>query len=593
MNVGDVVAGTIGAVAEVDEFTFTANAGAVVTVALAATAGFAGDGAVASLFSPSGIEVGTLAAGTSPEFTLTETGQHVIEVHAGGTTDLRLVDTGSYALAVEGVTPASGSALTLGTTVTGDIAGAAEIDSYTFSGNAGEVVTVVLGEVSGFNPDNLYAELFAPSGAAYPNPFTTSSEPEFTLAETGTHTLQILAFALTGTGDYAFSVEGVSPPSGDAVAMNVGDVVAGTIAAVAEVDEFTFTANAGDGVTVALAETAGFIGDGAVASLFSPSGAEVGTVAGGGASQFTLTETGGYVIEVLAGETAGVRRVDTGSYSLSLLPTLQGPMVFTSQADGANNEIWTRSADGQSLTQLTFTPADSSNADPEWSPDGSQIVFFAFRDGATADHVFVMDANGSNQQALTNGALQNVYPSWSPDGSEIVFARGTGAARDIWKMDSDGGNQTELTVNGFEESQPSWSPDGSTIVYYSAAGGNWQLFTMNSDDGTNQTNISNNGANDFQPQWSPDGSQIVFVSDRDGNFEIYVMDADGSNQTRLSNDVAADTQPSWTPDGTHIVFATDRDGGDQEIYMMDTNGSNLVRVTNIAGPDQFPSITAN
>ena len=261
-----------------------------------------------------------------------------------------------------------------------------------------------------------------------------------------------------------------------------------------------------------------------------------------------------------------------------------GPMVFTSFSSG-NNDIWIRSAGGTLLTQLT-TPTEQ-DWDPEWSPDGTQIVFSSFRN-QTNDHVWVMNADGTGQTALTTNGVQNVYASWSPDGTEIVFSSGSGTGRNIWTMDSDGTNLSQLTSSGAEDSQANWSPDGTDIVFFSARSGLWQIWVMDSD-GSNEIRLTNNSANDFFPVWSPDGSQIAFISDRDGNTEVYVMNANGSSQTRLTTNGATDIQPSWTPDGSQILFNTDRDGN-QEIYIMDANGSNLVRLTNIAGPDQFPHV---
>ncbi|MDX1493290.1 MAG: DPP IV N-terminal domain-containing protein, partial [Longimicrobiales bacterium] len=265
------------------------------------------------------------------------------------------------------------------------------------------------------------------------------------------------------------------------------------------------------------------------------------------------------------------------------------PLIAFTSASAGNNDIWTRTTGGQ-LTQLT-TPLET-DWDPEWSPDGTQILFSSFRNGVN-DHVWVMNADGTGQQALTSTAEQNVYASWSPDGSQIVFSAGSGASRNVWTMNADGTNRTQLTNSGSEDSQANWSPDGTQIVFFSARdnGVTWQLYTMNSD-GTNESRLTTTIGNDYFPQYSPDGTQIVFVSDRDGNAEIYVMNADGTGQTRLTNNLATDIQPAWTPDGTQIVFSTDRDG-DQELYIMNADGSNQTRLTNISGPDQFPSVKPN
>ena len=83
--------------------------------------------------------------------------------------------------------------------------------------------------------------------------------------------------------------------------------------------------------------------------------------------------------------------------------------------------------------------------DPSWSPDGSRIAFTSYRDGNW--DIYVMDADGSNQQRLTDNPAVDRMPSWSADGSRIAFVSGRDGNWDIYVMDADGSNQQRLTDN--------------------------------------------------------------------------------------------------------------------------------------------------
>ena len=225
----------------------------------------------------------------------------------------------------------------------------------------------------------------------------------------------------------------------------------------------------------------------------------------------------------------------------------------------------------------------------------AQIAFSSERDGNT--EIYVMAADGKNQRRLTNNPASDHSPSWSPDGKRIAFVSRRdghfigegGLSSEIYVMDADGGNQQNLTDNDFYDTHPSWSPDGERIAFASRRDGHFigegglssEIYVMDAD-GKNTRRLTNNRKSDWSPSWSSDGKWIAFRSDRKGdgvNYEIYVMDADGGNLRRLTNNRKSDFSPSWSSDGKRIVFSSYRDGNG-EIYVMDNDGGNQQKLTN-------------
>ena len=139
-----------------------------------------------------------------------------------------------------------------------------------------------------------------------------------------------------------------------------------------------------------------------------------------------------------------------------------GKIVFTSERD-SYNDVYVMNADGTGQTRLT------TNLDldlwPAWSPDGTQIAFKSFREGN--DEIYVMNADGTEQTRLTTETLYiySVFAHfvWSPDGSKIAFgsyrdSNGMPSAQDIYVMNKDGTDQTRLTTNPSWDLDPSWCP---------------------------------------------------------------------------------------------------------------------------------------
>ena len=263
----------------------------------------------------------------------------------------------------------------------------------------------------------------------------------------------------------------------------------------------------------------------------------------------------------------------------SAFPGANGRLVFQRGApyDGGQSSLFLVNANGTGLVQLTR--GYQHDAQPSWSPDGSQIAFESTRHSDT--DVYVIRPDGSSLKELTFSRGFDGDPAWNDDGTRIAFETSRNGKLDIYSINSDGTGETRLTTSAADDADPAWSPDGTRIAFMSDRSGRRQVWVMNAD-GTGQTQLTNaaniGGEN---PSWSPNGRTIVFDSDRDaaGNLDIWSMNADGTDQRRLTNSPALDALPSFSPDGRSIVFVSDRTAKDnREFFQMTANGGSQHRL---------------
>ncbi len=267
-----------------------------------------------------------------------------------------------------------------------------------------------------------------------------------------------------------------------------------------------------------------------------------------------------------------------------------GKIAFVSfRDDDGVREIYVMDADGSGVTNLTNNPA--ADLDPDWSPDGTQIVFASDRDDNP--HLFVMDADGSNVRQLTFGAGFETSPRWSPDGARIAFS-GSG---NIVVMDADGGNrvtvlQTEADGGPCRTGSfpGGWSPDSSHVTYYSSSSLQdvTQVCSIAADGSDLQVLVNEPPGSHTEPVWSPDGRFIAFRSVRDSNHDIYVIDLESGEERRLTDHLATDIEPDWSPDGEWIVFGSSRDNPFFDIFIMRKDGSDVRQLTTDPAKDANP-----
>ena len=175
------------------------------------------------------------------------------------------------------------------------------------------------------------------------------------------------------------------------------------------------------------------------------------------------TKTFEAVVQVFNLSTGAVSDVADDGWHPNFSP--DGSKIVFIQAAGEPNDLYSVNVNGTGLTQLTDTPNDYEFA-PNYSPDGTKILYSKGNSDFTEVDLWTMDANGSNEQQLTDLAGWESEPAWSPDGTKIVFTRDSDGfmgpnSQDLVTANADGSGVQPLHASALIEDHPDWQALGN------------------------------------------------------------------------------------------------------------------------------------
>ncbi|WP_112267467.1 amidohydrolase family protein [Lentzea terrae] len=195
-------------------------------------------------------------------------------------------------------------------------------------------------------------------------------------------------------------------------------------------------------------------------------------------------------------------------------------------------------------------------AGPVVSRDGSKIAFRAL------NALYLV--SGGKTTKLTDGKYFDSDPDFSPDGTRLVYASDRSGVAQLWVRDLATGEDKLFAPAPGAQTTPRFSPDGTKVAYVDQDGQVWIA------DAGGRRQITSTLFQPGRPTWSADGTIVALAAVkpfsrrfREGTSQVLSVDL-GSGELRYTEPMPfrsiatrGDDGPVWSPDGKYIAFVVE------------------------------------
>lgn len=251
--------------------------------------------------------------------------------------------------------------------------------------------------------------------------------------------------------------------------------------------------------------------------------------------------------------------------------------------------------------------------DPVVAPNGSRIAFtvsnYNMKKGESWTNIYVMDANGKNKKAITDGMNSNYNPMWTSDGKTLYYVSTDSGTPQVYRYSFATGKSEKITNFSMGVDAPVLSPNNNLIAFaakvYPKCGANsrcnkeidstaqngpiqayladhlffrhWTSYAAGKVSHIIIYNIDKKNYTDVTPgnyvaptfmlgggvgyNFSPDSKELCYVSkhikhpEASTNSDLFIVPVTGGKSVDITkSNKAWDGWPVYSPDGKYIGY---------------------------------------
>lgn len=269
--------------------------------------------------------------------------------------------------------------------------------------------------------------------------------------------------------------------------------------------------------------------------------------------------------------------------------------IGVKDSDGKTNyEVFTMNLDGTNSKNIT------AHKDVAWTYRAFKHKLFFISDRDTCYRCFFLyetDVNGFYLRKVSKLRIEDSWMDIRNNGGEIIVSGRIGKEirYQLFAINTADGSYKQITNDTaayFRD--PAFSPDGKKIAFVfrknkrdksindeiyimNAAGGEMQQLTHYPKD-----NISyrSNGYKAGAVHWHPNGDFISYISMQNERHNIYAVTADGKKQWKLTSHEYSEGWHDWSSDGQWLTFDTSNaDESQYHIMLMNWKTKEVKQLT--------------
>jgi WD40 repeat protein len=182
-------------------------------------------------------------------------------------------------------------------------------------------------------------------------------------------------------------------------------------------------------------------------------------------------------------------------------------LAFSRVGSNGEPDLWVRNLEGGDETQLTF---DGAGYTPQWSPDGSQILFTGIAE-RPPPRLFIKDvARPGAAQPLDAGPGPQFASSWSGHDLLSVIVGSKPGGYELMVQRVEGGRPEPSAINtADDETEGSLSSNGQWLAYTTDQTGRDEVWVASFPSGRLRRQLSVNGG--ISPCWCDGENAIVYL----------------------------------------------------------------------------------